>query len=102
MPLLERDVQRSLVEARQVRPRVGDEDVETAQRSFDLIEHALNLLGTRYVGLNGDPISTALPDLAQRVVCRIAVLVIVNGDLDAALCQLQRDGSPNATRAPSD
>src|SRR5207244_9214889 len=100
--LLERDLQRSLVEPRQVRSCVVHEDVQSAQCTLDLIEHAVDVLRTRYVGLYRDPFDSPFPDLRQRVRGCLLVLVIVDGHLHAMLRKLQCDASPDATRASRD
>ena len=54
------------------------------------------------VGLDDETSGAVLPDHGQGVVGRRRVLIIVNGDVDATLRQLERDPAADATRATRD
>src|SRR6267378_6866787 len=85
-----------------LRSRVAHENVELLELRLDLAEHLLDLVWTRNIGLDDETVRTAFADFSERVVGSTLVLVVVDGDPDAMLGELQRDSSANATGASSD
>src|SRR5262249_45633248 len=97
VPGFQADLERLLIELRQFGPRVGDEDVERAESTPDLAEHALDVLDARDVSLDQEAICTVLADAIERLLRRGLVRVVVDGDVGAALGELERDAPADST-----
>ena len=100
LPLVERDVQGGPVERCEIRPCVVHKDVQRAELTLHPVEHAADILRTRHVALDDETIGPVLPYLRKGIVRGLLMFVIVNGYIDAVLCQFQSDASANTTRAP--
>lgn len=81
---------------------VAHEDVQSPELTLDLVEHPLDVLGTRDVGLDQAPLGSARLHLGQGLLRGLRLGVIVDRDVDAALGQLQGDTSPDPARASRD
>jgi hypothetical protein len=88
------------VEGRQLRSRIAHADVQPAELVSDLVEHPLDVLGARDVGLDHAPLGTTPAHLRQGLVRRVGLRVIVHGDVDAALRELERDAPPDPRELP--
>src|SRR6185436_16274407 len=95
VPRLERDLERLLVELRELRSAVRDEDVQTAELLLHLGEEPSHVVDAGEIRLHEKAIASVLADALERVLRGGFVGVVVNRDPRAALGQLQRDAPPD-------
>jgi hypothetical protein len=59
------------------------------------LEHPLEIVGPGRARLHDTALSATLADVGQGVAGSFLVLIVVDGDLDALLGELERDGAPD-------
>ena len=96
-PLLQADVEGRLKELRHFRAGVADENVERTELATRLVDHGGDLVGARHVGLNGKSIGAVFANRAQRLVGRLGVVEVVDGDACSARRQLLGDATTDST-----
>src|SRR6202521_5500105 len=88
LPVIERDVQRLLVKAWQIGPRVAHKNIQAAEFILDAVAHPADIVRARHIGLHGDAIGALFAYLRKRILRGLFIFIIMNGYLDALVCQL--------------